>query len=215
MGTILVADDDEHIREFLRRSCGQLATVVEAADGAQAIAAARWSHPDVIVMDLDMPVFDGFEAARQIKCDPTLGDPILVALTGNETFNAVHRARAAGFSYFVRKETNARSFVETIARLLEQALARARPSPSDVSPAGPAPAASSEAQPAQPGRPRRASPSRVAGKRTKAPDPRKASGKPKPAGKTKSARSSSKPAGKRSAGQKPGRRTRSRPADRG
>ena len=136
MGTILVVDDDEHIREFLRKSCATLATVIEAADGAQAIAAARWSHPDVVVMDLDMPVIDGFEAARQIKADPTLGDPVLVALTGNEAVNAVPRARAAGFSYFVRKETNARAFLDTIAGLLQDVIARAAARSADPETAG-------------------------------------------------------------------------------
>ncbi|MGI5862234.1 MAG: response regulator [Myxococcales bacterium] len=156
MGTILVVDDDGHIRDFLRKSCSALATVIEAADGAQAIAAARWSHPDVVIMDLDMPVIDGFEAARQIKADPSLGDPILVALTGNETVNAVPRARAAGYSYFVRKETNARSFVETIARLVSEATASRSARPSPVSPAPPPAGESAQPAPAQTGRSRKA-----------------------------------------------------------
>jgi len=121
MATILVVDDDEHIREFLRKSLSSLVTVVEAADGAQAVAAARWSKPQIVVMDLEMPVLDGFEAARQIKTDPATGNPMLIALTGAEAINAVPRARAAGFSYFVHKEVNARVFVEKIVRLVKEA----------------------------------------------------------------------------------------------
>jgi two-component system, cell cycle response regulator DivK len=109
--------------------------VVEAADGAQAVAAARWSHPQIVVMDLEMPVLDGYEAARQIKSDPANGNPTLIALTGAQTDNAVPRARAAGFSYFVRKEVDARGFVEKIARLVKdsvQELAAQPPAPALV-----------------------------------------------------------------------------------
>jgi two-component system cell cycle response regulator DivK len=121
MPTILVVDDDEHIREFLRKSLSPTLTIVEAADGAQAVAAARWSHPQIVVMDLEMPVLDGFEAARQIKSDPTTGNPMLIALTGAQSENAVPRARAAGFSYFVHKDVDARGFVEKIVKLVREA----------------------------------------------------------------------------------------------
>jgi len=122
MATILVVDDDEHIREFLRKSLSGQLTVVEASDGAQAVAAARWSHPQIVVMDLEMPVLDGYEAARQIKSDPSTGNPTLIALTGALSDNAVPRARAAGFSYFVRKEVDARGFVEKIVRLVKESV---------------------------------------------------------------------------------------------
>ena len=161
MATILVVDDDEHIREFLRKSLSAQLTVVEAADGAQAVAAARWSHPQIVVMDLEMPVLDGYEAARQIKSDPATGNPMLIALTGALSDNAVPRARAAGFSYFVHKEVDARGFVEKILRLVKDSV------PALSAPAE-APTPRPEPQPA------------VA---TKAPAPhkRKASkGKPKP-----------------------------------
>ena len=145
MATLLVVDDDEHIREFLRKSLSPHLTVVEAADGAQAVEAARWSHPQVVVMDLEMPVLDGYEAARQIKAAPSTGNPILIALTGALSENAVPRARAAGFSYFVRKEVNARNFVETIIRLVREASllppAPVAPEAAAAEPAPPAPAA--------------------------------------------------------------------------
>lgn len=135
MPTILVVDDDAHIRDFLRRSLSNLLTVVEAADGAQAVAAARWSHPQIVVMDLEMPVLDGYEAARQIKSDAATGNPTLIALTGAAAENAVPRARAAGFSYFVRKEINARDFIEKIVRLVKEASGLPDEPPAERAPA--------------------------------------------------------------------------------
>ena len=142
MATLLVVDDDEQIREFLRKSLPRDLTVVEAADGAQAVAAARWSHPQVVVMDLEMPVLDGYEAARQIRADPATQNAVLVAVTGTLSENAIPRARAAGFSYFVHKEVGARSFVETIVRLVREASARSEAAPE---PAVPVPAVPPEA----------------------------------------------------------------------
>ena len=163
MATILVVDDDEHIREFLRKSLSAQLTVVEAADGAQAVQAARWSHPQIVVMDLEMPVLDGYEAARQIKSDPANGSPILIALTGALSDNAVPRARAAGFSYFVHKEVDARGFVEKILRLVKDSVP-------ELSAAAPAPTSAPEPQPAA--APRKSKRQSAAGKPKK---PRKAS----------------------------------------
>lgn len=147
MPTLLVVDDDEQIREFLRKSLPQDLTVVEAADGAQAVAAAKWSHPQVVVMDLEMPVLDGYEAARQIKTDPETKDAVLVAVTGALIENAVPKARAAGFSYFVHKEVGARSFVEKIVKLVREAAVKAAPA-SASEPASPPPLTGSVPGPA-------------------------------------------------------------------
>jgi two-component system cell cycle response regulator DivK len=189
MPTILVVDDDEHIREFLRKSLSPHLTVVEAADGAQAVAAARWSRPQVVVMDLEMPVVDGYEAARQIKADPSAGNPILIAVTGALTENAVPRARAAGFSYFVHKDVDARNFVEKIVRLvkdaagLELAKAAATVAPPAVSPKvepfAPALAAPAAPKAARPKKPRAAAKKKKA-KPARAKAPRRSAAKKKP-----------------------------------
>ncbi|HEY3449466.1 MAG TPA: response regulator [Myxococcales bacterium] len=147
MPTLLVVDDDEHIREFLRKSLPQDLTVVEAADGAQAVAAAKWSHPQVVIMDLEMPVLDGYEAARQIKSDPATKDAVLVAVTGALIENAIPKARAAGFSYFVHKEVGARSFVEKIVKLIREAAALA-PAPAPAAVPTPAPEVQAASAPA-------------------------------------------------------------------
>ena len=76
---VLVVDDYEDSREMLDLILRQAGFVVSfAVNGAEAVAAARDQHPDAVVMDLFMPVMDGFEATRQIKADPALkGVPVI------------------------------------------------------------------------------------------------------------------------------------------
>jgi two-component system, cell cycle response regulator DivK len=87
---ILVVDDQEDLRGVLRDLLtGSGYVVLESADMQAAIAMARAEHPDVILMDIQMPVLDGYEATRQIKADPTLAKtPIIVvssfAMKGDE-----------------------------------------------------------------------------------------------------------------------------------
>ncbi|MEW1840060.1 response regulator transcription factor [Nonomuraea angiospora] len=100
---VVLADDQAMIRAGLRAllaSEPDLEVVAEAGDGWQALAAARTQRPDVIVMDIRMPVMDGLQATRAIAADPDLsGVRVLVLTTYDEdelVFEAV-RAGAAGF----------------------------------------------------------------------------------------------------------------------
>jgi len=77
--TILVAEDREDTRELVRTFLEKEGyRVIEAADGGRAVEAALRERPDLIMMDLNMPVLDGFEAAKRIRQHPSLrGVPIL------------------------------------------------------------------------------------------------------------------------------------------
>ena len=81
-GTVMVVDDADDIRELL---CMQLRRrgyeVVEATNGEQAVELATLSHPGLILMDLSMPVMDGYEATRRIKSLPGLGEVTIVAIS--------------------------------------------------------------------------------------------------------------------------------------
>jgi CheY-like chemotaxis protein len=137
MPTLLVVDDDEQIREFLRKSLPQDLTVVEAADGAQAVAAAKWSHPQVVIME---PRDARPRRVRGSPADqgrPATKGAVLVAVTGALIENAVPKARAAGFSYFVHKEVGARSFVEKIVKLVREAAVQAPAAPEAPAPTPP------------------------------------------------------------------------------
>ncbi len=79
--------------------------VAQAADGAQAVAAARQHRPDVVLMDIRMPVMDGIEATRRITSDPALaGVRVLVVTTFDEDEYVVEALRA-GASGFLLKDT--------------------------------------------------------------------------------------------------------------
>lgn len=100
---VVLADDQIMIRSGLRALLAaepDLRVVAEAGDGQQALAAVRDHRPDVIVMDVRMPVMDGLEATRAIAADPQLSSVrVLVLTTFDEdalVFEAI-RAGAAGF----------------------------------------------------------------------------------------------------------------------
>ncbi|MET0911281.1 MAG: response regulator transcription factor, partial [Ilumatobacteraceae bacterium] len=74
---VVVADDQPLIRAGLRALLDaedDLSVVGEAGDGAQAVDVVRREHPDVVVMDIRMPILDGLEATRQIVADAGLRD---------------------------------------------------------------------------------------------------------------------------------------------
>ena len=103
MITVVVADDQELVRTGFALILGSdpgIEVVAQAADGSQAVAAARRFRPDVVLMDIRMPVLDGIEATRQITSDPALvGVRVLVVTTfdGDEYVVEALRAGASGF----------------------------------------------------------------------------------------------------------------------
>jgi DNA-binding NarL/FixJ family response regulator len=105
--TVVVADDQALVRAGFRLlvdSAPDLEVVGEAADGAQAVELARSQRPDVVLMDIRMPVLDGLEATRQIcALDQTASVRILV-LTTFDLDEYVYEALRAGASGFVLKD---------------------------------------------------------------------------------------------------------------
>ena len=96
-GTVLVVDDADDIRELI---CMQLRRkgyeVLEASNGQQAVQLAVQNHPSLILMDLSMPVMDGYEATRQIKSLPGLGGVTIVAISALCDPFVEHKALEAG-----------------------------------------------------------------------------------------------------------------------
>ena len=101
---VLVADDQELVRAgfcVILEASG-LVIAGEAADGAQAVALAASEKPDVVLMDVRMPVMDGLEATRQIAAAP--GAPKVVILTTFDLDDYVYEALRAGASGFLLKD---------------------------------------------------------------------------------------------------------------
>ena len=109
---ILVVEDQADNRRILRdllRHAG-----FEVGDGEQALSATAAQRPDVIFMDIQLPLLDGYEATRRIKADPALKHiPIIVvtsyALSGDEA-----RARAAGCDAYMAKPYSPRALLAKI-----------------------------------------------------------------------------------------------------
>ena len=113
--TVLITDDQALVRMGLRALVAAepgLTVVGEAADGAEAVAAARARRPDVVLMDIRMPVRDGLSAATEILAAAVR--PRVIMLTTFDADEMVHRALRAGADGFLLKDTPPERIVESI-----------------------------------------------------------------------------------------------------
>jgi two-component system cell cycle response regulator DivK len=116
---ILVVEDQEDNRQILRDLLASAKyDMIEAGDGQAAIVAAKAHRPDLILMDIQLPLLDGYEATRRIKADHDLKDiPIIVvtsyALSGDEA-----KARQAGCDAYVTKPYSPRVLLAKIREFL-------------------------------------------------------------------------------------------------
>ena len=105
--SVVIADDQSLLRGALRALIGNVpafSVVAEAADGAEAVTAARACRPDVVLMDIRMPGTDGVEATRQITGDPDCAGVKVLVLTTFDLDELVYAALRAGASGFLLKD---------------------------------------------------------------------------------------------------------------
>jgi two-component system cell cycle response regulator DivK len=118
---ILVVEDTEDNRRILRDLLTRAGfELIEAVDGESGVLMAATHRPDLILMDIQLPVFDGYEATRRIKANPdTRHIPIIAvtsyALSGDET-----KALAAGCDGYVAKPFSPRKILEMVREFLPQ-----------------------------------------------------------------------------------------------
>jgi CheY-like chemotaxis protein len=92
MPKLLLAEDDEFSRDMLTRRLEKAGyEMIAACDGKEAVLSARLHHPDLILMDLDMPVMDGKSAIRALKSDPHLFKIPVLVLTAHATRHLIER----------------------------------------------------------------------------------------------------------------------------
>ena len=118
MTRILVVDDLKDITEtmgLLFETLGHDTRI--AADGQQAVDAAATFEPDIVFMDLDMPVLNGYEAARAIRGAPLARQPFLVALTASTGVAVEVATRACGFDFYLRKPADTNALLAVVADL--------------------------------------------------------------------------------------------------
>ncbi len=117
--TILVVEDYEDTSLAMRLALeGKGYHILEASDGAQAVEVATRERPDVVLMDLNLPVLDGFAAAGRIRADPELKETVIIAVTAHSDPELRALALAAGCNAFVTKPIDFEWLGELITNLL-------------------------------------------------------------------------------------------------
>jgi two-component system, cell cycle response regulator DivK len=116
------ADAREMYTEYLEFSGFD---VVQATNGIEALQRAVESSPDIILMDLSLPVMDGWEATRRLKADERTADIPVVALTGHALAGVSEEAKRAGCDAFVTKPCLPEDLVTEIRKVLDRRAASA------------------------------------------------------------------------------------------
>ena len=120
MATILVVEDNEYSRDALARRLERRGfQVVLAMDGQEAVAVAHTARPDLILMDLGLPILDGWEATRQLKRDAATRHIPIIVLSAHAMTNDRELALAAGGDEFDTKPVRFQGLLEKIESLLK------------------------------------------------------------------------------------------------
>ena len=116
---VLVVEDFEDTRLFLRLALEDHGFIVfEAENGQKAVEHANREKPDAILMDLTMPLMDGFDAAKLIRQNKTLKDVPIIAITAHQETDFRSDAKASGFDAYVTKPIDVNWLKELISGLL-------------------------------------------------------------------------------------------------
>ncbi|MCE9669015.1 response regulator [Myxococcus stipitatus] len=122
---VLVVDDFDDAREMYAEYLEFVGFEVDTAkDGIEAVTKAQTSEPDIILMDLSLPVMDGWEATRRIKQDSRTRDIPVMALTGHVLAGNAEHARQAGADEFVAKPCLPQDLENKIRNMLKPSKAR-------------------------------------------------------------------------------------------
>jgi two-component system cell cycle response regulator DivK len=116
---ILIVEDQEDNRQILGdllKSAGY--ALIMAETGAEAVRIAEAERPDLILMDIQLPVMDGYEATRRIKANPALAKIPVIAVTSYALSGDEDKAKAAGCDGYVTKPFSPRALLATVRECL-------------------------------------------------------------------------------------------------
>ena len=123
MARILLVEDNEMNRDMLsRRLARQGHEVLIAVDGAQGVTMATQEQPQIVLMDMSLPVLDGWEATRRLKADPTTAEIPVIALTAHAKESDREQALAAGCDDYDTKPIELQRLLDKISQLLRRSL---------------------------------------------------------------------------------------------
>jgi two-component system cell cycle response regulator DivK len=112
---ILVVEDQEDNRQILRDLLGNAGyELTEAENGEEAIAAVAKRRPDLILMDIQLPVMDGYEATRRIRTNPDLKSVPIIAVTSYALTGDEDKAVAAGCNGYISKPYSPRDLLAKV-----------------------------------------------------------------------------------------------------
>src|SRR3974377_779352 len=117
---ILVVEDQPDNRQIIRDMLAPTDyEIIEAEDGEQALVAIAKKRPDLILMDIQLPIMDGYTATSRIKADPTLRSIPIIAVTSYALNGEEKKARAAGCDDYVPKPFSPRQLLAKIRQYLQ------------------------------------------------------------------------------------------------
>ncbi len=118
---ILVIEDTEDNRQIIRDLLTSFDyELIEAVDGAEGVAMAESHHPDLILMDIQLPVLDGYEATRRIRAIPDLARVPIIAVTSYALSGDEAKTREAGCDGYVAKPFSPRQLLAKIREFLPE-----------------------------------------------------------------------------------------------
>jgi two-component system cell cycle response regulator len=121
LATVLVVDDSSTTRRILRRGLeGAGYLVMEAADGEEGLAACRAQQPDLVLLDVDMPVLDGLATLKQMQADPVLQDLPVLFLTARTAGNEAAHGLELGAEDYLKKPCDPAELVARVGAALRK-----------------------------------------------------------------------------------------------
>lgn len=119
---VLVADDIDSNRDLLREVLIRTGlTVVEASNGHEAVIISESHRPAVVLMDIRMPLMDGFEAIRRLKENPNTAETPVIALTASTTMETLAEIKRSGFVSSLSKPINLNDLLQELSRFIKRA----------------------------------------------------------------------------------------------
>ena len=122
MKTVLIIEDNENNLYMMRFILNKLGhAVLEARDGAAGVEMAKAHRPDLILMDIQLPVMDGYAATRRIREEDALKDIPIIAVTSYAMVGDKEKALAAGCTAYVEKPIDPPAFIKVLERYVQAA----------------------------------------------------------------------------------------------